>query len=934
MADWLKRESYIDVLLFNNCNKYAIDIFGRTALHYGVSNGYVAEIRRLINETHKFDIETFLRQPLEILKKSLCNKYVVFVNQIDCFGQSALHVLAERFNGEYFAFQFGNDDFPFISQLVISGTEIVDLLQPTKFDFYVKTFEHLFSKYPHFLLKNLWKYFKEAINFYPKDLIEYLYTNYPQWLKIKNGFTTLHLASAKGHLGIVKFLLSKGVDPMVEDDFHRNSIDYAYFNDQTDVFEYFVTKFNASSTLKNEFIIKMIEFLKSESDVNAVLDENDTSLLHLACKLHKTSFVKFLIDRGADVNLKDKLGRTPLHYSAFNQNKCNMYKCKTVQHLLTSAATYNLLDSTGKTPLDIMEDNQFKPCRSQNSACDYIEFNCCDALVKMSELFSLVTKDISYSVLKEKLFFILNVLHPTENDGNIFYFEKKTLDDFVRFETSNNGLDDVVRSCVNVVNDNGDSLLHLAVKHGHAEFSTLLLNHGANPYKMNKQNVCPLEIAMCKQNNIWMKFYLIKNMFDQINEDLLLKYISQNVNCISIIFNARNVDGGSLLHFAANNGWLKLSQFPFVQYYLISLDIDAIDNMNRSPLHYAALNRNDEIVGLLLNHGCCYNLKDLNGKTPLDLCNNTSKVLILVNSAFDVIQSDNPLNIIDLVNESEFNKTHFKFAVNTFDRKGKSLSNYSCEINDKQIIKLLLFHGAPIETFIETYVDQENISYNILIKVLFNWKCDIFNLNSDSNKFSIISKACNFKGETLLHFTDKLPIKLIKKLIENGADVNAVDNYRNTPLLNATRCNNLNVVELLIENGAEINVKNLASETVVINGMHWQYFPITFHLLSKGADVNAANFYGFTPLMLADSDIDVSKLIEYGAEVNAKNLYGETALVYAICRGRYTNAKILLEHGADINVKSKDNKSLLQLVSVANCDGPKLRDLLLNHGAE
>jgi len=47
--------------------------------------------------------------------------------------------------------------------------------------------------------------------------------------------------------------------------------------------------------------------------------------------------------------------------------------------------------------------------------------------------------------------------------------------------------------------------------------------------------------------------------------------------------------------------------------------------------------------------------------------------------------------------------------------------------------------------------------------------------------------------------------------------------------------------------------------------------------------------------------------------VNAKDEDGGTALMAAACRGDIENLKLLLENGADLNVKKKDGSTALTL---------------------
>ena len=106
-------------------------------------------------------------------------------------------------------------------------------------------------------------------------------------------------------------------------------------------------------------------------------------------------------------------------------------------------------------------------------------------------------------------------------------------------------------------------------------------------------------------------------------------------------------------------------------------------------------------------------------------------------------------------------------------------------------------------------------------------------------------------GMTPLHHAvngnwDGTNINTIKYLIENGANVNAIDDTHHTPL---HLCNNKNIAAFLIEKGANVNAKTKRSgETPLFKATHGasqgasksyqRYLELTKTLLVKGADVN------------------------------------------------------------------------------------------------
>src|SRR5437868_4365270 len=78
-------------------------------------------------------------------------------------------------------------------------------------------------------------------------------------------------------------------------------------------------------------------------------------------------------------------------------------------------------------------------------------------------------------------------------------------------------------------------------------------------------------------------------------------------------------------------------------------------------------------------------------------------------------------------------------------------------------------------------------------------------------------------------------------------------------------------------------------------------------LIKAGAKVTAANREGATPLMLAGINGNaamIERLIKAGVDANAPlTKDGDTALMMAARTGKLDAVKVLLDHGAQVNVK-------------------------------
>jgi ankyrin repeat protein len=110
-----------------------------------------------------------------------------------------------------------------------------------------------------------------------------------------------------------------------------------------------------------------------------------------------------------------------------------------------------------------------------------------------------------------------------------------------------------------------------------------------------------------------------------------------------------------------------------------------------------------------------------------------------------------------------------------------------------------------------------------------------------------------------------------------------------------------------------------------------------------GEDPSLANAWaedGFQPLGLASffGHVDAARLlVEHGAEVNSasRNDFKVMPLHSAAATGdpdmRYELAKLLLEHGADPNVRQQDD--FTPLMAADQHEDERLRALLVEHGA-
>ena len=94
---------------------------------------------------------------------------------------------------------------------------------------------------------------------------------------------------------------------------------------------------------------KVKDLINRGADVNTK-DKNGKTILHIAIENNYEDIVKFLIQNKADVNIKDNDGNTPLHLAVKNGNDF------IVKLLLKAGAKKDIKNNEGKTPLDLAKE--------------------------------------------------------------------------------------------------------------------------------------------------------------------------------------------------------------------------------------------------------------------------------------------------------------------------------------------------------------------------------------------------------------------------------------------------------------------------------------------------------------------------------------------------------------------------------------------------
>jgi len=172
--------------------------------------------------------------------------------------------------------------------------------------------------------------------------------------------------------------------------------------------------------------------------------------------------------------------------------------------------------------------------------------------------------------------------------------------------------------------------------------------------------------------------------------------------------------------------------------------------------------------------------------------------------------------------------------------------------------------------------------------------------------------------------------KVAAYLIEHGADVNGSGG---AALAEATSAGNRAMVELLLSRGADVNSKGWNNKTPLQIAAQKNFPAVIVVLLTNKADVNAPDNKDFRALDLAAASGQVKivqTLLAAGANPNLENKEGRTALSYATEYGSPDMVKMLLAAKADANGGHKDAPLLTAIYK----NNMAAAEMLLQAGAD
>jgi ankyrin repeat protein len=190
--------------------------------------------------------------------------------------------------------------------------------------------------------------------------------------------------------------------------------------------------------------------------------------------------------------------------------------------------------------------------------------------------------------------------------------------------------------------------------------------------------------------------------------------------------------------------------------------------------------------------------------------------------------------------------------------------------------------------------------------------------------FNQVTSSGRYTLSALLHKKNKSGdysrlTKMVKLLIKHGATLNSRDRYHNTPLHYAVaNKKSWEITNTLINNKANINALNGTGKTPLLLACKSGNIQTAYCLIQqKNIDINHAGRNGYTALMYAaykTTPFLIGELLRHNAQINYASKSGWTALGLACYYKKLANAQILIKAGANVNSGSGTVSPLVMAV--------------------
>ena len=525
-------------------------------------------------------------------------------------------------------------------------------------------------------------------------------------------------------------------------------------------------KYPIPSFAKFTDINKLEVAIEAGINVN-VSDVLGRSPLSMACVDNRADIFKLLVQQGADPNLVNTYGITPLMFCASKQGKL-------LSDLLNAGSQVNAVDVLGETALLLAVNNCKNSADSNNNVRSLLEGGA----------------NVKFDDLKIGL---LSVVIQRSCSAGIFKLLKDA------------GADP------GETNEQGKSLLQLSIDNGNDEITDLLIEGEAKDSGIFTDNIAIHELFDRGEYQIVQSLLQSgsdPNLLDANENSLLLKSAQLNQDdLVSLLINLnadvnlKNYNGATALIYAVKNGKLDSVKLLLDKHAEININ----DSLGNTPISSAVESGRLDILKLLVD-----------GNDDLDaLYNNKSTYLIdaIKSQSYEMIKffldKNVDINLPDkqgvtpllhAINNGLYNIVRIivEAGANLSDSGSGVFLPLQLAVNNKEfgISRLLIEHGA--------FLEASDIDGKLPLMLAIN-NADIKLVRLLVESGANVNAKDRMNNSVLSLAIDQDNLQIVEYLLKQGADVNAVNSSGQTPILKAANLSKNDIVMLLIKYGASVN---------------------------------------------------------------------------------------------------------------------------------
>jgi len=451
------------------------------------------------------------------------------------------------------------------------------------------------------------------------------------------GSTVLYLAVNHGHKDIAELLLSRGANP--NEIRFGGPLHQAAMNGDAEFIELLI-KYGADLDITGEHFYSYppLACVKSREAAEALIANgadlnwktgSGGTILHSLVRRGTPDAVAVILEHGVDINARDKSGSTALHEVAFYSRNKEM-----TELLIAKGANIDIKNKKGLTPLQYSLERitvSSKPPKgfAETLISHGAKFTISDVVwlgdtIRVNELIESDPDLVNYMGGSNREPVIFTSIYAGNRDIFSLLIEKGAMLDVKGIygesaltAASLIGNTSIIKILLEKgvdVNERGlygESALHWAAVKGNTEAVRLLLEGGADVTIKADEPVLDLDARAGNYPDAIERMLINHEKFE---EQRLAQLVGRSLQ-ICVVSRLAFAEGDTPLHSAAQWGHEVVVKLLLDN----GAKVDAENNFGQRPLQYACVCRHKDIVQILLDSGSDIEAKDKNGHTPLRL---------------------------------------------------------------------------------------------------------------------------------------------------------------------------------------------------------------------------------------------------------------------------------------------------------------------------